>query len=220
VSASIETQAIEMDPATEAPSVSETHETQKAELVNPVEPVSVVEAASATEAAPATEAARVGPTPEQILAEAKSKIAETFKLEGEKLEHFWNAIKVVQGRSRYLKRVVVLTLNDGEKPPQNAQQVEGTGAYYLPEYFPIPPRRKKAKKFKGRGDTRRKGKGRGGRFGKSRFHKKRRSLNPDGHSRQSESAAIGVEGSEATSKKPLTTPVISDPENSQATTTA
>lgn len=92
--------------------------------------------------------------------EQKPLIGETLKVEGEKLDRMLAAAAVAKKRPDYLKRVVVLQLNEGEKAPQNAVQVGEL--YYLCEYFPQPETKRPQKRdFKEGPRGKGKGKGRG-----------------------------------------------------------
>lgn len=71
-----------------------------------------------------------GKSPEEI----QTALGETFKLEGDKLKHFVNAIDVASNNQTNLKRVVVISLNEGEAAPAKAIKVEET--HYLPEMIP------------------------------------------------------------------------------------
>ena len=68
-----------------------------------------------------------GKTPEEISA----GLGEAFKLEGDKLKHFVNALEVAATAGENLKRVIVLSLAEGEAAPAKATQVEEF--HYLPE---------------------------------------------------------------------------------------
>lgn len=69
-----------------------------------------------------------GKTPEEI----QASLGETFKFEGDKLKYFVNAIDVASNHKENLKRVVVLSLNEGENAPAKAVQVEEM--HYVPEF--------------------------------------------------------------------------------------
>lgn len=86
-----------------------------------------------------------GKTPEEIL----TGLGETFKLEGDKLKHFFNAIDVAIAHPEKLQRVLVVSLSEGEKAPQKATQVEEH--YYVPEFVKEikPPEEKETKNSKG-----------------------------------------------------------------------
>lgn len=104
----------------------------------------------------AQKATLTGKTPEEI----QASLGESFKFEGEKLTHFVNALEVAGANSANLKRVVVMSLNEGEKAPAKAVQVEAF--HYVPEFIvtakPVVAADKDAK---GRGKGPR-GAGRGG----------------------------------------------------------
>lgn len=95
-----------------------------------------------------------GKTPEEI----EASLGETFKLEGDKLKYFVNAINVANDNATNLKRVFVATLADGENIP--AKSVKVDDHHYIPEFLagPKPAPTKDAKG--GRGG--RPGGGRGG----------------------------------------------------------
>ena len=69
-----------------------------------------------------------GKTPEEI----QASLGETFKFEGDKLKYFVNAVDVASNHKENLKRVVVLSLNEGENAPAKAVQVEEM--HYVPEF--------------------------------------------------------------------------------------
>ncbi|MGE5086687.1 MAG: hypothetical protein ACM3MG_10330 [Bacillota bacterium] len=77
----------------------------------------------------AQKAALTGKTPEEI----QASLGESFKFEGEKLTHFVNALEVAGANTANLKRVVVMSLNEGEKAPAKAVQVEAF--HYVPEFI-------------------------------------------------------------------------------------
>jgi hypothetical protein len=74
-----------------------------------------------------------------LLAEGKSPedvqaaLGESFKFEGDKLKHFVQALEVGALHSENLKRVVVMTLAEGETVPAKATKVEET--HYVPEFL-------------------------------------------------------------------------------------
>jgi hypothetical protein len=90
-----------------------------------------------------------GKTAEEI----QASIGETFKLEGDKLKHFINAVDVAGQNGQNLKRVMVVSLNEGEAAPAKAVKVEEH--YYIPEMLitsaPAPKADTKGGKFGGRG---------------------------------------------------------------------
>lgn len=94
-------------------------------------------------------------TPEEI----ESSLGASFKLEGDKIKYFINAIDVAEKNLQNLKRVRILSLNEDEKAPHKAVKVEEL--YYVPEFYvEIKPVVKDEHKGKGgRGGA---GKGRSG----------------------------------------------------------
>lgn len=90
-----------------------------------------------------------GKTAEEI----QTNLGETFKLEGDKLKYFINALEVAGQNPDKLNRVVVMTLAEGETAPNKATKVEEL--HYVPEFFSAP----KAPEVKAAGG------GRGGRGG-------------------------------------------------------
>lgn len=93
-----------------------------------------------------------GKSPEEI----EQGLGETFKLEGEKLKHFINSLDVAQANPEKLRRVVVISLNEGEAAPAKATKVDEM--YYGPEF--LVEARPAAEKSDNRGRG-----GRGGRGG-------------------------------------------------------
>lgn len=69
-----------------------------------------------------------GKSPEEI----QTSLGEAFKYEGDKLKHFVNAIDVAGNNKENLKRVIVMSLNEGEAAPAKAIKVEET--HYVPEF--------------------------------------------------------------------------------------
>lgn len=94
-----------------------------------------------------------GKSPEEI----QTALGEAFKFEGDKLKHFVNALDVSAQNSENLKRVVVMTLAEGEKAPAKATQVEE--ALYVPEFLNLTSHAVAAQKTNTKGG----GKGRGNR---------------------------------------------------------
>lgn len=88
--------------------------------------------------------------------EIQQSLGATFKLEGDKLKHFFNAIDVAGSNMENLKRVLVVSLNEGENAPHKALKVEEH--HYVPEFI-IQARPAAATDSKG-------GKGKGGRGGR------------------------------------------------------
>lgn len=70
-----------------------------------------------------------GKTPEEV----QASLGTTFKLEGDKLNHFINAIDVAAPNTEKLKRVLVISLAEGENAPAKAIKVGE--ATYLPEFY-------------------------------------------------------------------------------------
>jgi hypothetical protein len=91
-----------------------------------------------------------GKTPEEI----QAGLGEAFKLEGDKLKYFVNALEVAGQNPQNLKRVIVVSLNEGETAPQKATQVEDM--HYVTEMLVTTKYEAPQKGDKGRG------KGRGG----------------------------------------------------------
>ena len=65
--------------------------------------------------------------------EIQTHLAESFKLEGEKLKHFVAALDIAEQNANNLRRVLVLSLNEGESAPAKAVKVEEH--YYVPEFL-------------------------------------------------------------------------------------
>lgn len=97
-----------------------------------------------------------GKSPEEISA----SLATTFKLEGDKLKYFTNALEVASQNADGLKRVIVAALAEGENAPAKATQVEEM--VYIPEFLIDPKKNPPAAAADGRGG---KGGRRGGRGG-------------------------------------------------------
>ncbi len=87
-----------------------------------------------------------GKTPEEV----QTSLGETFKLEGDKLKYFVNSIEVASTNQDNLKRVVVVTLNEGEAAPAKAVQVEEM--HYVPEFLVLSRPAAPAGDNKGRGN--------------------------------------------------------------------
>ncbi len=66
--------------------------------------------------------------------EIQQTLGETFKFEGDKLSHFIRSIEVAEAKTEELKRVMVISLNEGENAPARAVKIEDH--YYVPEYYP------------------------------------------------------------------------------------
>ncbi len=101
-----------------------------------------------------------GKAAEELLA----GLGEKFKMEGEKLKHFWNALEVALKHPENLKRVLVQSYSEGESAPPKAEKVEEH--HYTPD-FHVDPKKATAVKAddkNGRGGGRG-GAGRGGKGG-------------------------------------------------------
>lgn len=70
-----------------------------------------------------------GKTAEEI----QQSLGETFKYEGDKLKHFVAALDTAATNTQNLRRVMVVTLSEGEAAPAKAVQVEEH--YYIPEFL-------------------------------------------------------------------------------------
>lgn len=110
-----------------------------------------------------TALAAEGKSPEEIA----TSLGEQFKMEGDKLKHFVQALDVAGQNQEKLSRVVVVSLAEGESAPAKAHQVEEN--CYIPEFqvAPKPVQNKKAEAPKGGrgGGGRGQGGGGGGRGG-------------------------------------------------------
>jgi len=92
-----------------------------------------------------------GKTPEEI----QAGLGEAFKFEGDKLKYFVNALEVAAPNAQSLKRVIVVSLNEGEAAPQKATQVEEM--HYVTEMLVTTKYEAPQKGDKGRGKGRGKG---------------------------------------------------------------
>jgi hypothetical protein len=82
-----------------------------------------------------------------------AKIGETFKLEGEKLAMFANALEILKEARGSVKRIIVMAkANEEEKAPANAKEIDGK--FYVVEGFPEPSRAAPRDERGGRGDKR------------------------------------------------------------------
>lgn len=99
-----------------------------------------------------------GKSPEEV----QTSLGEKFKMEGEKLKHFWNALEVAIAHPENLKRVLVVALGEGENAPAKSTKVEEH--HYVPDFHVDPKRAAPAKDDGkgGRGGFGGKGKGKGG----------------------------------------------------------
>jgi hypothetical protein len=91
--------------------------------------------------------------------EIQASLGGTYKLEGEKLTHLVNALDVASQNAENLKRVLVVSLNEGEKAPDKAVQVEAF--HYVPDFHVTnrPAQGEKKDARGGRGGKGRKGGG-------------------------------------------------------------
>lgn len=116
--------------------------------------------------------------------EMPQALSEAIKVEGDKLSLLMSALESVGTKLDDLKRVIVSTLNEGEKAPSHAK-LKGEH-YFTAEYYPpiakkgAAPQGQHERGGKGRDGKRgdRKGKGRGGRGG--RDDRKPRGDRPEG----------------------------------------
>lgn len=69
-----------------------------------------------------------GKTPEEI----QASLGETFKLEGDKLKFFFNALDVASQNMEKLARVLIVQLNEGENAPPKAVKIEEH--HYVPDF--------------------------------------------------------------------------------------
>lgn len=65
--------------------------------------------------------------------EVQQLLGQELKFEGDRLSHFIRAMEVVDGKLEDLRRVLVLSLNEGENAPAKAVKIEDH--YYLPEHY-------------------------------------------------------------------------------------
>jgi len=93
-----------------------------------------------------------GKQPEEV----QAALGTAFKAEGEKLTHLINAIEVASQNLENLKRVLVVSLSEGEKAPAKAVQVEAF--HYVPEALvtarPVQAEKKDARGGRGGGKNR------------------------------------------------------------------
>lgn len=116
-----------------------------------------------------------GKTPE----EAQQLLLESLKLEGDRAKWFGHALELQKKKTNPLKRVVVMSLGEGEKLPENLQKFEEH--YFMVETFPEPPKPQNEKRpFDGKFKGKKKGK-RGGRGGPKREFKPRDGQQKPGH---------------------------------------
>lgn len=65
--------------------------------------------------------------------EIQQSLGQTYKYEGEKLTYFMNALEVAGKNTDSLKRVVIVSLNEGENAPAKATKVDEL--HYVPEFW-------------------------------------------------------------------------------------
>lgn len=73
-----------------------------------------------------------GKTPEEI----QTNLGEKFKLEGDKLKYFTNALEVAGQNQEKLHKVKVLSLAEGETAPQKSTKIEEH--HYVPDFVKAP----------------------------------------------------------------------------------
>ena len=95
--------------------------------------------------------------------EIQASLGGTYKLEGEKLTHLINAVEVASQNTENLKRVLVVSLNEGEQAPAKAVKVEAF--HYVPDFLvmsrPVQADKKDARGGRGGGGRGRSGGGGG-----------------------------------------------------------
>ena len=134
-----------------------------------------------------------GKTPEELT----GALGEALKMEGDRLNHLIHALDAVGTRVQDLKRVVVFTLNEGEKAPQKA--VQKGEHYYLVEYYPTLERaqpRGPSDRFE-KGDKKGRKNQRRGRRGDRTDQRK-----PDSLASGSDPKGEGAEGEEKRRRRP------------------
>lgn len=128
-----------------------------------------------------------GKTPEEL----PGAMGEALKLEGDKLTILLNAIEVVEKKADDLKRVVVWSLQEGEKAPRGTEQ---KGEHYFAiEFFPPLPGQGPRKQGRG---GKRDGKRDDRKRGKRRERGPRRGAAPQGDAAQQTGAPEGGAGGE------------------------
>ncbi len=97
-----------------------------------------------------------GKTPEEI----QASLGASFKFEGDRLKHFFNALDVA---AQYvgLRRLVVMSLVVGETTPAKALKIEEH--YYVPEFLVLAQPQQPSRDGKGGYGRGRQGRGGGGR---------------------------------------------------------
>jgi hypothetical protein len=94
-----------------------------------------------------------GKTPEEI----QASLGEAFKLEGDRLKHFFNSLDVAS-KNPGLSRMMVMSLAEGEKAPAKAVAIEAH--HYVPEFVVLAQPQQPGRD--GRGGKGRHGRGGGG----------------------------------------------------------
>lgn len=97
-----------------------------------------------------------GKNPEEI----QENLGQSFKLEGEKLGYLIQALEIASANAQNLKRIVIVKLNEGEKAPAKAVQVEEL--HFIPEFIVQAQPKVEAAPTKGNRSGGRGGKGGGG----------------------------------------------------------
>jgi hypothetical protein len=97
------------------------------------------------------------------LEEMQTSLGEKFKLEGEKLKHFWHSLEVAVLHPENLKRILVQSYGEGENTPPKSTKVEEH--HYTPD-FHVDPKKASAGKPDDKNGRGGKGGGRGGRDNK------------------------------------------------------
>lgn len=96
-----------------------------------------------------------GKTPEEI----QVSLGETFKLEGDRLKHFFNSLDLAD-QNKGLRRVVVVSLAEGEAAPAKSLAIEAH--HYVPEYLVLASTRPPERDGRGGRGGRQGGRGGGG----------------------------------------------------------
>ncbi|MBI2712312.1 MAG: hypothetical protein HYX41_05565 [Bdellovibrio sp.] len=98
--------------------------------------------------------------------ELPTALGEALKVEGDRLTHLLTALELVQSKITDLKRVLVFSLNEGEKSPSGTvlKGEPGKQVGFLSEYYPSLEKKGKERGTAGpdRNEKGRKGKGRNG----------------------------------------------------------
>jgi hypothetical protein len=92
--------------------------------------------------------------------EISQSLGETFKMEGDRLKHFVHALDLASQNSENLKRVIVMSLAEGEKAPARSVQVEEF--HYVPEFHVDLKQQAAARAAKAEANPKGKGRGKGG----------------------------------------------------------